>query len=72
MFAARCVLELPLAVGSDPRHFNLGPVEGSATTGTGVLSSICYQFSSTLHSKSKQKWQYICDLPKICCTLEAP
>ena len=31
MFAARCVLGLPQAVGSDPRHFGLGPPGDAAS-----------------------------------------
>ena len=31
MFAARCVLELPQDVGSDPRHFDLIAAQGGTT-----------------------------------------
>jgi len=41
LFAGRCVLELPSAVGSDPRHFDLVAAQGGSRGLRQKLTGAC-------------------------------
>ena len=65
LFAGRCVLELPSAVGSDPRHFDLVAAQGGSRGLRQKLTGICAEHVRWMVTRAVCRLQRCC----VCCVL---